>query len=194
MVICSYQIACAFAGISGIRSTTHKEKYIITEPQASSVPAGHPVRFAVFGALAGFLAAMLLAWVLMKPLMLVTHASPYGVEETCQRLQASIEANGWRCPAIRDMNAAIAKEGLSLASPVRIVELCKADYAKEVLETNPEVSTLMPCAFGVYEKDGKVFVTGLNTGLMGKLMGGNIARVMGGGVGADEAKILECLK
>ena len=164
-----------------------------TEPQAASAPGGQPVRFAIMGALAGFLAAMLLVWGLMKPLMLVTHASPYGVEETCQRLQTSIEANGWRCPAIRDMNAAIAKEGLSLASPVRIIELCQAGYAKDVLETNPEVSTLMPCAFGIYEKNGKVYVTGLNTGLMGKLMGGNIARVMGGGVGADEAKILECL-
>lgn len=164
------------------------------EPQAASVTGGHPVRFATLGAFVGFLAAMLLVWILMKPLMLVTHPSPYGVEETCQRLKASIEANGWRCPAIRDMNAAVEKEGLSMKVPVRIVELCKADYAKDVLESNPEVSTLMPCAFGVYEKDGKVYVTGLNTGLMGKLMGGNIARVMGGGVATDEAKIMECLK
>ena len=160
---------------------------------AASAPGGHPARPFALGLLFGFLAALLLVWGLMKPLMLTTHASPYGVEETCQRLKASIEANGWRCPAIRDMNAAIEKEGLSLKVPVRIVELCKAAYAQDVLETNPEVSTLMPCAFGVYEQDGQVYVTGLNTGLMGKLMGGNVARVMGGGVGADEKKILECL-
>ena len=61
------------------------------------------------------------------------------------------------------------------------------------METDPEVSTLMPCAFGVYETGGRVHVTGLNTGLMGKLMGGNVARVMGGRVGPDEKKILECL-
>lgn len=161
---------------------------------AASAPGGHPARPFALGLLFGFLAALLLVWGLMKPLMLTTHASPYGVEETCQRLKASIEANGWRCPAIRDMNAAIEKEGLSLKVPVRIVELCKAAYAQDVLETNPEVSTLMPCAFGVYEQDGQVYVTGLNTGLMGKLMGGNVARVMGGGVAADEAKIMECLK
>ena len=135
---------------------------------AASAPGGHPARPFALGLLFGFLAALLLVWGLMKPLMLTTHASPYGVEETCQRLKASIEANGWRCPAIRDMNAAIEKEGLSLKVPVRIVELCKAAYAQDVLETNPEVSTLMPCAFGVYEQDGQVYVTGLNTGLMGK--------------------------
>ena len=161
---------------------------------AASAPGGHPVRSFAWGTLFGMLAALLAVGLLMKPLMLTTHASPYGVEETCQRLKASIEANGWRCPAIRDMNAAIEKEGLSLKVPVRIVELCKAAYAQDVLETNPEVSTLMPCAFGVYEQDGQVYVTGLNTGLMGKLMGGNVARVMGGGVAADEAKIMECLK
>ena len=163
------------------------------ETSAASAPGGHPVRSFAWGTLFGMLAALLAVGLLMKPLMLTTHASPYGVEETCQRLKASIEANGWRCPAIRDMNAAIAKEGLALAGPVRIVELCKADYARDVLETNPEVSTLMPCAFGVYEKDDRVFVTGLNTGLMGKLVGGNVARVMGGGVAMDEAKIMECL-
>ena len=154
----------------------------------------HPVILLALGAALGVAATLLAVFLLMKPLMLATHASPYGIEETCQRPTASIEANGWRCPAIRDMNAAIEKEGLVLAGSVRIVELCKADYARDVLETNPEVSTLMPCAFGVYEKDGRVFVTGLNTGLMGKLMGGNIARVMGGQVGPDEARILAALR
>jgi uncharacterized protein (DUF302 family) len=153
-----------------------------------------PWMIATLGIAVGFLAALLLVRGAMKPLMLTTHSSPYGIEETCTRLKASIEANGWRCPAIRDMNAAIGKEGLSMKVPVRIVELCKADYAQAVLATNPEVSTLMPCAFGVYERDGQVYVTGLNTGLMGKLMGGNIARVMGGGVATDEARILKCLE
>ena len=165
-----------------------------TELKAPPTLSGHPWKIAALGATGGFVVAILLVWVLLKPLMLTTHASPYGIEETCQRLKTSIEANGWRCPAIRDMNAAVEKEGLSMQVPVRIVELCKATYAKDVLETNPEVSTLMPCAFGVYEKDGKVYVTGLNTALMGKLMGGNIARVMGGGVATDETKIMECLK
>lgn len=50
---------------------------------------------------------------------------------------------------------------------------------------------LMPCAWGVYGKDGKVMITGMNMGLMGKMFGGTIARVMGGSVARDEAAILE---
>jgi len=130
-------------------------------------------------------------WAAMPRLMLVTHESAYGgVEETAAALKAAIEAQGWTCPAVRDMNAAMAKEGVVFESPVRIVELCKAPYAKEVLADNPEMSTMMPCAWGVYKSGGKVYITGMNTGLMGKMFGGTVARVMGGSVASDERAIL----
>jgi hypothetical protein len=49
----------------------------------------------------------------------------------------------------------------------------------------------MPCSIGVYEgDDGRVYVAKMNTGLMGKMFGGNVAQVMGGAVAEDEAKIL----
>ena len=84
----------------------------------------------------------------------------------------------------------MAKEGVVFDAPIRIVELCKATYAKEVLTDNPEVSTMMPCAWGFYERGGKIWVTGMNMGLMGKMFGGTIARVIGGSVARDEAAIL----
>jgi uncharacterized protein (DUF302 family) len=129
----------------------------------------------------------------MPGMMLATHQSRFNtVEETCLRLKDAIEENGWSCPAIRDMNLTMEKHGVVMERPVKIVELCKAEYAKEVLTTNPEVSTLMPCAWGVYEgDDGRIYVTGMNMGLMGKMFGGNIARVMGGSVSKDEAQMLD---
>jgi uncharacterized protein (DUF302 family) len=88
------------------------------------------------------------------------------------------------------MNKSMAAKNVTFSSPVRIVELCRAEYAKDVLTTNPEVSTLMPCAWGVYQGlDGKVRITGMNMGLMGKMFGGNVARIMGGKV-ADEEKAM----
>ena len=73
-----------------------------------------------------------------------------------------------------------------------IVELCKAQYAEDVLSTNPEVSTLMPCAWGVYDGDEKkIYITGMNMGLMGKMFGGNIARIMGGSVAVDEKQMIK---
>jgi uncharacterized protein (DUF302 family) len=129
----------------------------------------------------------------MPGMMLAVHQSRYdSVEETCARLKDAIENNGWTCPAIRDMNKSMARHGVQIDRPVRIVELCNAKYAKDVLMTNPEVSTLMPCAWGVYKgDDGKVYISGMNMGLMGKLFGGNIAKVMGGSVSKDEKAMLK---
>ena len=126
-------------------------------------------------------------------MMLATHQSRYDtVEETCIQLKAAIEKNGWSCPAIRDMNLTMEKHGVTMSRQVKIVELCKAEYARDVLSTNPEVSTLMPCAWGVYEgDDGKIYISGMNMGLMGKMFGGNIAKVMGDLVAKDEVRILE---
>ena len=147
----------------------------------------------ILGLVAGVLLAGIVGWQSMPGMMLVTHQSRYDtVEETCIQLKAAIEENGWSCPAIRDMNLTMEKHGVTMERPVKIVELCKAEYAKDVLLTNPEVSTLMPCAWGVYKgDDGKIYISGMNMGLMGKMFGGNIAKVMGGSVSKDEARILE---
>ena len=147
----------------------------------------------IAGVFLGIGLTALAGWAAMPHMMLTVHQSKYpDVDKTCQELKAAIEAAGWNCPGIRDMNKSMAKHGVQHGRPVRIVELCQADYAHDVLGGNPEVSTLMPCAFGVYEgADGKVYISGMNTGLMGKMFGGKIAEVMGTKVSQDEEAILE---
>jgi uncharacterized protein (DUF302 family) len=147
----------------------------------------------IAGVFFGVALTALAGWVAMPRMMLTVHQSRYSdVDQTCEELKAAIEAAGWSCPAIRDMNKSMAKHGVQHDRPVRIVELCQADYAHDILVGNPEVSTLMPCAFGVYEgADGKVYISGMNMGLMGKMFGGKIAEVMGTKVSQDEEKILE---
>ena len=146
--------------------------------------------------LAGIVVGVLLTgaavWMAMPRMMLVVHESRHAdVETTCQELKKAAEAAGWMVPAIRDMNASMAKQGVQHDPPVRIVELCKAEYAHEVLTDNPEVSTLMPCAYGVYEgADGKVYVTSMNMGLMGRMFGGTVSQVMSGKVAPEEQRIL----
>jgi len=152
-----------------------------------------PVLWLLGGILIGAGITAFVGWKAMPSMMLTVHESKFpDVARTCEELKKAIEANGWSCPAIREMNKSMARHGVEFDRPVRIVELCKASYAKSVLSTNPEVSTLMPCAWGVYEgPDGKVYISGMNMGLMGKMFGGTIAEVMGGQVSADEHKILE---
>lgn len=149
--------------------------------------------YILVGLVIGALLVGIIGWLAMPSMMIVKHQSRYdSIEETCNRLKTAIEGNGWSCPGIRDMNQTMAKHGVHMDEQVTIVELCKATYAKDVLMTNPEVSTLMPCAWGVYKaKDGKVYISGMNMGLMGKMFGGNIAKVMGGAVSKDEKQMLK---
>ena len=154
-----------------------------------------PVLYLLAGLGFGVGATALAGWATMPRMMLTVRQSKYAdVERTAEELKKAIEANGWECPAVRDLNKSMAKQGVHFDRPVRIVELCKADYAKRVLADNPEVSTMMPCAWGVYEApDGKVYVSGMNLGLMGKMFGGTVAEVMGGHVADDEHRILQAV-
>lgn len=145
------------------------------------------------GILAGVLLTGVVAWLVLPGMMLEIRESPYDtVEETCDRLADTIEDKGWSNQAVRDMNASMAKRGVEMDRPVRVVELCNANHAKAVLNASPEVSTMMPCAWGVYEgEDGNVYVSGMNMGLMGQMFGGTIAEVMGGTVAEDEEEMLD---
>ena len=152
-----------------------------------------PIAFLVLGVPAGVGLAALLGRKPGPVMMLTVHESKYeDVDQTCEALKAAIESQGLNCPAIRNLNKSMAKHGVHLDRQVRVVEFCKAEYAHDMLKDNPEVSALMPCAFGVYEgDDGKVHISGMNPGLIGKMFGGTIAKVMGERVAQDEARILE---
>jgi len=146
----------------------------------------------VVGLVVGAAVAALVIVKRMPGMMIVIRPSRLGFEETVEAIQKGIEAQGWSSPATIDMNQSMAKHGVPFGPQVRVIQLCKAEYAKEVLTTDRHVSSLMPCAIAVYEgDDGRVYLSKMNTGLMGKLFGGTIARVMGGKVARDEHAILE---
>lgn len=146
----------------------------------------------IVGLVLGGAAVGALTYAKMPDLMINVRESKYAtVDETCAELVKAIESHGWVSPGVRDMNKSMAKNGVTFGRPVRIVELCKASHAEGVLTTNPELLTLMPCALGVYQgKDGKVYISGLNSGLLGTMFGGNVAEIMGEQVSHDVEVIL----
>jgi len=151
---------------------------------------------AIISGLAGLVVgALVMGLVVVKTMpgmMIVTRPSRLGFEETVQAVQKGVEKQGWTSPGTINMNTSMAKHGVTLEPQVRVVEVCKAEYAKSVLTTDRYVASLMPCAIAVYEgDDGKVYISKMNTGLMGKMFGGTIAKVMGGKVAKDEHAILQ---
>lgn len=146
------------------------------------------------GVLIGISMAGLAVFLLMPSMMLKTYETAYGYDETIDLLQNRIKDAGWVVSGVSRMNQSLAKQGIDFAPRVTLVGLCQPNYAESVLTSDRYVSVMMPCKFSVWEgDDGKVYLTKMNMGLMGKMFGGNIATVMGQNVAADEEKILEGL-
>jgi len=147
------------------------------------------------GGLIGLVAGTLLCGaavvVAMPRTMIVTQESQLGFDETVAALESSIVEQGWTVATVMDMNKSMAKHGVEFGPRVKLIKLCKAEYAQSVLTTDRHISTMMPCTFAVWEgDDGKVYLSKTNMGLMAKLFGGNIAKVMGGNVVEDEHAML----
>jgi uncharacterized protein (DUF302 family) len=152
---------------------------------------GGRLLWGIGGTLLGMILCGFIVVTQMPKAMIVTHESKLGFDETVKAIEDSIEEHGWSSPGTMNLNQAMAKHDVELGAQVRIISLCKASYAKDVLTTDRYVSSLMPCRISVWQgDDGKVYVSKMNTGLMGKLFGGNIAKVMGEAVGKDEEAIL----
>ncbi len=145
----------------------------------------------VAGLLVGVVVTGVVGWMAMPGMMIVTEQSRLGFDETVSALDQAISDQGWISPGTTDMQASLAKHGQDFSHRVKIIKLCHPRYAADVLTTDRHVACLMPCSIAVWESDnGMVYISKMNTGLMGKMFGGNIARVMGQKVAGDEETIL----
>jgi uncharacterized protein (DUF302 family) len=150
----------------------------------------------IVGVVIGFLLCGIIVFATMPSMMIVTKESKLGFDETVEALQKRIPENGWVISGGEpmDINKSMAKHGVTFEPRVRLMKLCKAEYAKSVLTTDRHISCMMPCTMAVWEADdGKVYLSKMNLSLMAKMFGGNIARVMGQKVVQDEEKILKGL-
>ncbi len=132
----------------------------------------------------------------MKSMMVEERVSPYGVEDTVKKIRENAKSIGWVSPGVKNMNKSVTKHGgKDIGGPVRIVELCNAEHAGKILSNDEGrySALLMPCAIAVYTKsDGKTYVSNMQAGKMGSMMGGIVAEVMNE-VDIDQKKILEFL-
>jgi len=132
----------------------------------------------------------------MPSMMIVTKECTLDFDNTVATLRKRIPEHGWVLSGGKatDMNTSLAEHGVAVRPRVKLVRLCKVEYAESVLTTDRSVSCLMPCTMGVWKSDdGKTYLSKMNIGLMARLFGGDMNRIMGGKVAKEEAKILDGL-
>lgn len=106
--------------------------------------------------------------------------SRFGFSETLQKLSDLIPESGWKEISVLDLQAIMKKNGKEIL-PVKVVELCKPDYAYRLLSDNTQriYSNMLPCRISVYEKsDGNCYISRLNAAMMAAQLGGVTEEVM----------------
>ncbi|HHE33126.1 MAG TPA: DUF302 domain-containing protein [Chlorobaculum parvum] len=150
-------------------------------------------RSLLIGLVVGILLTAGAGWMMMPGMMLKEYQSPYGVEETVETIKANAMAEGWVVAGVMPIDKSVRKHGGGELPPVRLVNLCEANHAYNILKGDDTkiVSVMMPCTISVYQKaDGNTYVGAMNAGLMGKMFGGIVAEVMGGTVAEQQKQFI----
>ena len=147
----------------------------------------------IIGVVAGILIVCVAGWIMMPKMMLKEYESPFSVEETVEKIKANAVAEGWVVGSVIPLHQSIKKHGGYDQTPVMLVNLCQADHAHKILQSDDTkiVSVMMPCTISVYQKtDGSTYIGAMNAGLMGKMFGGVVAEVMGDMVAKQQKRFI----
>jgi uncharacterized protein (DUF302 family) len=135
--------------------------------------------------LVGFVLGLLIMAVVVyntaPGIMFIEKESKYGFDESVEKFKQATKEKGWKLPKVHDLQKTMAKFGKTV-NKVQVFELCHPEHAYKILSRDAErvVVSLMPCRVAIYERsDGKVYVSMMNSGLMGGMMSGVIPEVMG---------------
>lgn len=142
------------------------------------------------GLITGIVFTIVVIILLMPKQMFVVNESNLGFEETIAAIEHSAKEHKWSMPHQYDLQATMKKHGFEV-NPVKVFSLCKPEHAYKILSSDDErlVAALMPCRIAVYEKEGKTYVSMLNSGLFSKFMGKKVKTVMGA-ASEENAQIL----
>jgi uncharacterized protein (DUF302 family) len=84
--------------------------------------------------------------------MLVKLSTDKSISEVAAALPVAAQANRFGVMQVHNLKETMAKKG---------VEVCQPQQAKEVLERNMSISTMLPCRISVYEEEGKTILATL---------------------------------
>jgi len=152
----------------------------------------------ILGIVVGIVLMAGVAAAAMRRLMVVEHPSRYGFEETIERIRAAVErAEGWVFPIPEwHFSDAMIKHGKPFASVDRLIVffLCKAHHAQNMVNAKPEMASIMPCGWAVYERRGRTYLGSMKIPLMALPFKGIVGRTFQAVGKEEEAMLTEILK
>ncbi|MBC8328350.1 MAG: DUF302 domain-containing protein [Planctomycetes bacterium] len=123
--------------------------------------------------------------------VIVTVETSLGIDEAVAALEKAAVSEKFGVVGFHDMNATMAKKGITMERQVRIVEMCQPQIAKEVIGLEPEISAALPCRVSVFERDGKNWLSTIRPTAMLGMFGVEGAEPMALQIEATMLRIME---
>lgn len=76
------------------------------------------------------------------------------LDRVVRDLETAVARHKFGVLGVHDLRAKMAEKGVAFDRECRIFEVCNPHQAKQVLDTNLEISTALPCRISVYEEGG----------------------------------------
>lgn len=87
-----------------------------------------------------------------------TVESAKSFDDAVAAIEQKSAENGFRVLHTHDVSGILKEKGFP-REPLKIVEVCNAKYAAEVLQRDPKIAVMLPCPITVYTEGGKTFIT-----------------------------------
>ena len=81
-------------------------------------------------------------------------------DDAVAAIEKKTAEKGFRVLHTHDVAATLAGKGFR-RDPLKIIEICNAKYASQVLEKDVKLSLMLPCPISVYVQDGKTCISTL---------------------------------
>lgn len=136
----------------------------------------------IFGFIAGIIFTGITISISSGEMMVKELISPYDFNKTVAIITERINGKeGWHVTQIIDQNKEVIENGGYPIGNFKIIKYCHGGYSARMLKDDDrkKIGNMMPKSFAVYEKStGQVFVSTMNGGIMGKLFGGEIEKII----------------
>lgn len=87
-----------------------------------------------------------------------TVATPKPFDSAVNAVQQKAAEKGFRVLHTHDFAGTLAEKGFP-REPLKVVEICNARYASDVLKKDINIALMLPCPISIYTRDGKNFIS-----------------------------------
>lgn len=147
----------------------------------------------LYGLILGAAITLAGALLVMRAFLIQEQRSPFDLATTVQTITTNATQRGWKVSPVKSLEEVQGQPGEFTKPPAVVLELCHTGYAAEMLESERRSClAMMPCTIAIYERGGRIYVSTLNRGMIGRFFRREAVGVMRQ-VRADEREILAFL-